>query len=384
MRKFSVLTGFLVVVACLGVTLGADARAQVLLGVDGGADGQLSQLHKLDPATGTIVETIGPVFSAITGMAVHPQTQVIYASTSNLDPRFPGFLVRIDLRSGRGTPIGPILGTGLGTGEAAADLAFAADGTLYGWISTSKWSLVTIDVNTGAGTLIGSAPLGRTFGNGLAMSAAGTLYLSGTGDDRELTVIDPNTGSESSTVPLTGGSGDSLPIGALTFSESGTLFGLRKNLCAPCSESDLITIDPLTGAISILQPNTGTPLEAIAFLPLTEVEIAVVKPRVFEVIRVGRRTPITVLILGSPNFHAASVDGSSLAFGPRGAGILHLTGPHKKDVDGDGRTDVLVHFRTDETGIVCEQSSATLIGQTTGGAPISGSTEIVASGRNCF
>jgi hypothetical protein len=365
---------------CLVAAAGSDARAQVLLGVDGGAGGQLSRLHKIDPATGNVVETVGQVFFAITGMAVHPQTQVVYASTSNLDPRFPGFLIRIDLRTGRGIPIGPVLGTG----EAAADLAFAADGTLYGWISQAKWSLVTIDPTTGAGTLIGSAPLGRTKGNGLAMSAAGTLYLSGNGDDRELTVIDPNTGDGSSTISLTGGSGDSLPIGALAFDDSGTLFGLRKNMCAPCSQSDLVTIDTATGAISVIRQNTPFALEALTFLPLVAVEIAVVRPRPHEVIRVGRRTPITVLILSGPNFDAALVDGSSLAFGPKGAGIIHLTGGHLKDVDGDGRADLLVHFRTDETGIACEQSSATLLGQTLGGAPISGSTEIIASGRNCF
>jgi len=36
-------------------------------------------------------------------------------------------------------------------------------------------------------------------------------------------------------------------------------------------------------------------------------------------------------------------------------------------MDGDGDLDLLVHFKTAETGIACDATAATLTGQTFGG-----------------
>jgi penicillin amidase len=87
------------------------------------------------------------------------------------------------------------------------------------------------------------------------------------------------------------------------------------------------------------------------------------------------RGVIPVAILGSETFDVADVDVTTLAFGPNGAPIAHRDG-HPKDVNRDGITDLLLHFRTRETGLVCGDESATLTGETLGGEKFEGSDSI--------
>jgi len=47
-----------------------------------------------------------------------------------------------------------------------------------------------------------------------------------------------------------------------------------------------------------------------------------------------------------------------------------------EDVDGDGDTDMILHFKTQATGIKCGDTSASLTGETFGGQMIEGSDSI--------
>lgn len=47
-----------------------------------------------------------------------------------------------------------------------------------------------------------------------------------------------------------------------------------------------------------------------------------------------------------------------------------------EDVDGYGDLDLVLHFRTQETGIVCGATTASLTGETLEGDPIHGSDSI--------
>lgn len=88
-------------------------------------------------------------------------------------------------------------------------------------------------------------------------------------------------------------------------------------------------------------------------------------------VNLKRKGVIPVAILTTPAFDATTVDPLSVRFGPRGATESHGRG-HIEDVDGDGDLDLMLHFRTQETGIAVGDTEACLTGQTFGGTPIRG------------
>ena len=81
---------------------------------------------------------------------------------------------------------------------------------------------------------------------------------------------------------------------------------------------------------------------------------------------------IPVAILTTDTFDATTVDPLSVEFGPNGAMEAHGQG-HIEDVNGDDDLDLVLHFSTQETGIVCGDTSAFLTGETFNGQLIEGS-----------
>jgi hypothetical protein len=89
-------------------------------------------------------------------------------------------------------------------------------------------------------------------------------------------------------------------------------------------------------------------------------------------INVFGRGVIPVAILGSYGFDVAEIDVTTLAFGPSGAMPTHRIGGHPQDVDDDGFTDLVSHFRTEEAGIAIGHTESCLRGGLLDGTPLGG------------
>jgi len=79
---------------------------------------------------------------------------------------------------------------------------------------------------------------------------------------------------------------------------------------------------------------------------------------------------IPVAILSTADFDATTVDPSTVRFGPNGA--VNAQQPSFEDVDNDGRPDIVLHFRSGNTGIACGDTLAGLTGATIAKLPIAG------------
>jgi hypothetical protein len=90
------------------------------------------------------------------------------------------------------------------------------------------------------------------------------------------------------------------------------------------------------------------------------------------------RGVVPVAILGSEIFDVSDVDVTTLRFGPGEARTKHdLTDPwtfnaHLRDVNLDGRPDLVAHFPVQETGIACARAAVWLTVEGLAGQSISG------------
>lgn len=222
-------------------------------------------VYTLDPATGAAT-FVGDSGAAMTGLAIHPFTGVIYGSTARISVNPSGSpqtiptdsLVTIDPATGGATLVGSF---GL-TNATLADIAFhPTSGVLYGWASGSTGDLHTVDLATGVATLLGESGLSGLGGNGLAFDVSGTLWYAGAGTQGVLRTVSAASGSTTDGPTLSGYAFDER-INSMTF-VGNTLYGMTS------SRHNLIAIDTTSGAITTIGGDVNIAIDGIAY-PIPE------------------------------------------------------------------------------------------------------------------
>jgi hypothetical protein len=303
-------------------------------------------------------------------------------------------LVEIDPATGALTPVGAgiadccLIPSGVSALDPAGGVFFFVGRRMSDGADDFRiWSL---DLATGGVVANPLLPAGNNWNFLEFDPSSGTLYAvvfdTGTAEER-LVEVDPATGALS---PVGAGIADccfiSSGVSALDPGD-GEFHFMGRRMSDGADDFRIWSLDLATGAVAAnpLLP-AGNNYNFLEFDPEAEppgpIEVAIdVKPGSFpNSINPRSNGVIPVAILTTPGFDALSVDAATLRFsGPAGAPIAHAA-PHPEDADGDGDVDLVVHFRTRQTGIACGDVEATLVGATVGGDPITGSDGILTVG----
>lgn len=253
------------------------------------------------------------------------------------------------------------------------DIAFDHDGNLY----------VASGVAFGNGLILKVDPEGSVsvFAAGLlnpralAVDGLGHLYVAnrvGEVVDR----VDLSTGAVQLFADLSGSPGD--PRGVTT--------DLDNNVYVLNDTGDIRkwNSDGIGGNVAFQSDSSFS--EALAF-SLTPIPIPAMLTVLVDIkpgsdpssINPRSRGVIPVAILTTDTFDATTVDPTTVRFGSTRAAAAPAQSA-LEDVDGDADTDLILHFKTQDTGIACGDTSATLTGETFGGQAIEGSDAIMTVG----
>jgi hypothetical protein len=239
------------------------AEADVLYGADGQDGNPATNLYVLDPTTGAVLNTVGPIGFAVTGMSFSPTTGVLYGVTAPKSGVRD--LITINPITGAGSLVGPL------SGISMDDIAFARDGTLFGWSGRiSGSSLFRINTAIGAATKVSTSGI-TDLGVGFSISPAGVPFLAAAGASGALRTVDPTTGAVTTVATLSGAPFPTGSIDAFAFEGSGLLLGVNlaengPGTGAPLDAAFLVSVNPTTGAITPLGP-TVPALDALAVGP---------------------------------------------------------------------------------------------------------------------
>jgi hypothetical protein len=92
--------------------------------------------------------------------------------------------------------------------------------------------------------------------------------------------------------------------------------------------------------------------------------------------RVARSGVIPVAVLGEPEFDVGEIDLETLECGPGGAQPAHRSGGHFSDVNDDGITDLVSHFKVKEVSLGVDDEMLCAAGNTFSGRAFEGCSAI--------
>jgi hypothetical protein len=217
-------------------------------------------LYTLDPATGAVLTTVGPLNDAASnnygmgGLKYHPITGIFYGATSGQSPTKPSYLVIVDPTTALVTPIGPF-------GAVLTDIAIdPTTGTMYG-VSGFNQKFYTINTSTGEAVQTGSTGLGFQNGGGLAADRTGAIFGI---DNFSFYGYDETTGLAT----LIGLTGLQNLVRAADFNPSNVLYGLEGGGGIDNNHLRwLDTFDVVTGMGTRVGQIPVNDLDAMAFIP---------------------------------------------------------------------------------------------------------------------
>ncbi len=168
--------GLLVIALLVSSTLAVSAKkSKTVLYAASGTFGVQGVLYTLNPATGAVLTTVGPLNDSdgnnygLTGLRYEPTNGLLYGATTTTSPTDPNYLVIVNPATALVTPIGPF-------GNYITDIAIdPRTGMMYG-VSGNNEKFYTIDITTGLATQTGSTLIGFQNGGGLAANSVGALY----------------------------------------------------------------------------------------------------------------------------------------------------------------------------------------------------------------
>jgi hypothetical protein len=174
------------------------------------------------------------------------------------------------------------------------------------------------------------------------------------------------------------GDGNASPF----FSDDLTLTVLRVSVAAATPFSSITITAAVPGSAGVPGGGDDISIDNLAFTPVPSVLVVDIdiKPGSFpNSINPGSRGRIPVAILTTPAFDATAVDPTTVRFGATGAEAPALQAA-LEDVDGDGDTDLVLHFDTQAAGLRCGTTSAFVTGTTVGGQAFEGSDSVRTAG----